>query len=215
MIYTSSYNNYKSNLYLTYDITSDLGKRAKYQGISYRCLIPSRTLLKFYQDNKRRLSKEELERIFILKYYQENLINLNPLELYKKLNNFYTSILLSYEEATEFSHRHIIASWLELLLDVKIQEVKIIDSKIELLERPSYIKNTLESVMKENINMKGFNSLRALFLYQMGERIEARINLLKNNTKNDFDNYQIESNRLKDEARIIEENYNKEKILRK
>ena len=101
---------------------------------------------------------------------------------------------------------------LSLVIDI---EVKIIDSKIELLERPSYIKNTLESVMKENINMKGFNSLRALFLYQMGERIEARINLLKNNTKNDFDNYQIESNRLKDEARIIEENYNKEKILRK
>ena len=88
MIYTSSYNNYKSNLYLTYDITSDFGKKAKYQGISYRSLIPSRTLLKFYQDNKRILSKEELERIFILKYYQENLINLNPLELYKKLNYF-------------------------------------------------------------------------------------------------------------------------------
>ena len=215
MIYTSSYNNYKSNLYLTYDITSDFGKKAKYQGISYRSLIPSRTLLKFYQDNKRILSKEELERIFILKYYHENLINLNPLELYKKLNYFYTSVLLSYEDVTEFSYRHIIASWFELLLDVKIQEVKITNSNIEVLERPSYIKDTLESVMKENINMKGFNSLRALFLYQMGERIEAKINLLKNNSKEDFDNYHLEANRLKEEARIIEENYNKEKILRK
>ena len=215
MIYTSSYNNYKSNLYLTYDITSDFGKKAKYQGISYRSLIPSRTLLKFYQDNKRILSKEELERIFILKYYQENLINLNPLELYKKLNYFYTSVLLSYEDVTEFSYRHIIASWFELLLDVKIQEVKITNSNIEVLERPSYIKDTLESVMKENINMKGFNSLRALFLYQMGERIEAKINLLKNNSNEDFDNYHLEANRLKEEARIIEENYNKEKIFRK
>ena len=215
MIYTSSYNNYKSNLYLTYDITSDFGKKAKYQGISYRSLIPSRTLLKFYQDNKRILSKEELERIFILKYYHENLINLNPLELYKKLNYFYTSVLLSYEDVTEFSYRHIIASWFELLLDVKIQEVKITNSNIEVLERPSYIKDTLESVMKENINMKGFNSLRALFLYQMGERIEAKINLLKNNSKEDFDNYHLEANRLKEEARIIEENYNKEKIFRK
>ena len=102
-----------------------------------------------------------------------------------------------------------------MLLDVKIQEVKITNSNIEVLERPSYIKDTLESVMKENINMKGFNSLRALFLYQMGERIEAKINLLKNNSKEDFDNYHLEANRLKEEARIIEENYNKEKIFRK
>ena len=183
MIYTSSYNNYRSNLYLTYDITTDFGKSVKYQGISYRRLIPSRVLLKLYQDNKKRLSEEELKKLFILKYYQETLININPFDLYIKLNNFYTSVLLSYEDATEFSHRHIIAAWLELFLDIKIQEIKITDSNIEFLERPTDIKDTLEAIIKENINMKGFNSLRALYLYQKGEQLEAKANILEHNNK--------------------------------
>ena len=84
---------------------------------------------------------------------------LNPEEVYQKLDN---SILLCYESNDQFCHRHIVAAWFEILLDVNMPEKKAKGDKIEEVERPTYIK---QDVMRCDRNMKEFNSLRALYLF--------------------------------------------------
>lgn len=88
---------------------------------------------------------------------------LNPEEVYQKLDN---SILLCYESNDKFCHRHIVAAWFEILLDVNVPEKKANGDKIEGVERPTYIKQYSEDVMRCSRNMKGFNSLRALYLFE-------------------------------------------------
>lgn len=57
--------------------------------------------------------------------------------------------MLCYETNTEFCHRHIVAAWFELLLGVEIPEAKAKDYEIEYnIERPEYIKEYLEEVIK-------------------------------------------------------------------
>ena len=53
---------------------------------------------------------------------------------------------------------------------------------IEEIEKPAYIKQYLEEVMRQNINMRGFNSLRALYLFEKGEKLEALANELEEKT---------------------------------
>ena len=60
-------------------------------------------------------------------------------------------------------------SWLyglKILLDVNVPKQKANGDKIEEVERPTYIKLYLEYAMRCNRNMKRFNSLRALYLFE-------------------------------------------------
>lgn len=58
------------------------------------------------------------------------------------------------------------AAWFEILLGVKVPEQKAKEDEVEEVERPAYIKQYLEEAMRNNRNMKGFNSLRALYLFE-------------------------------------------------
>ena len=89
------------------------------------------------------------------------------------------SILLCYEDNDKFCHRHIVAEWINLLLDIEVPEVKIDKKGIEMVERPSYIRETLEEIMKANINMRGFNSIRAAYLFDESEKFEQKANKLE------------------------------------
>lgn len=109
-------------------------------------------------------------------YYEQVLSELDPEDIYKKLDN---SVLLCYEENTEFCHRHIVAAWLEILLDIKVPEKKAHDYDVETIERPDYIREYLEDVMRKHCNMRGFNSLRALYLFEKGEQLEHETKKLK------------------------------------
>ena len=80
-------------------------------------------------------------------------------------------MLLCYEPNTEFCHRHIVAAWFEILLDEYVPEVKFSDH-IETVSRPFYVKCFLEDAMKYNRDMRGFKSLRALYLFEKAELYE-------------------------------------------
>lgn len=91
---------------------------------------------------------------------------MDPQQVYDELDY---SILLCYESNTEFCHRHIVAAWFEILLGINVFEKKATGYSIEEIEKPAYIKQYLEEVMRQNINMRGFNSLRALYLFEKGK----------------------------------------------
>jgi len=60
-------------------------------------------------------------------------------------------ILLCYEKAEEFCHRHIVAEYIELKYGIKVRDIEI-DENLNIIvnERPKYIKEfLLEAIEKE------------------------------------------------------------------
>ena len=211
MIYTSSYNNFKSDLYRGVSISFDKGKDAYFKKKCYLDLAPKKTFWRVWKNNRGIISEIENNTYYIEEYYKEVLSKLNPEKVYKDLNN---SFLLCYEDNLEFCHRHIVSAWLELFLDVEINEVKVTNLYIKKVEKPDYIKEILERVIKENINMRGFNSLRALYLFLEGEKFEQDANLYEEKYNKNYDHYRQAAAYLRSEADMAESEYNN-KLIKK
>jgi len=201
MICTSSHGRCIRTKYKTYAISGNRGKDANYYGECYPKLAPKLSFWKVWHDNIGKISEEENNRYYVSEYYKQVLSKLDPEEVYRELDN---SILLCYEPITKFCHRHIVAAWFELFLDVDVPEVNVSNNEIELVERPSYIKEYLVDAIKQNNDMKGFNSIRALYLYEQGEKLEEQANILEETTGTSYSDCRQFARTLKREATIVE-----------
>jgi len=210
MVTTCSHKNYNSNVYKTFDISGNHGKDVNYKGEYFSELAPKKDFWQIWHDNIGVISEEENNKYYIEQYYQQVLSKLNPEEIYDKLKY---SILLCYEDNTEFCHRHIVAEWFEILLDVQVSEIKVDGLNVRKVERPGYIRTYLEEVMKKNMNMRGFESLRALYLFEQGEKLEQKANELEKATGNYYDNYRQTACFYRCEADFAEEEYKRSKRI--
>lgn len=173
MIYTSSHNYYKSNVYETYAISGNRGKDANYKGKCYPKLAPKLGFWKVWHENIGKISEEENNYYYIKEYWNQVLSKIDPEEVYKELDN---SVLLCYEPNDLFCHRHIVSAWFELFLGIEVQEIKGngLDIEYDVPKLP-YIKEYLKAVIKNSIYMHGFKSIRAAYLYDK-DRIEEAYN---------------------------------------
>lgn len=210
MIRTSSYSAWNLDLYKTYSISGDRGKCANYQGEYYPKLAPKMSFWKKWYDNIGKVSEEENTQYYIQEYYIQVLSKLDPEEIFNDLNY---SVLLCYEQNTQFCHRHIVAAWFELLLGIEIPEIQVKDNIIEEVDRPDYIKNILEDVIRQNKNMRGFNSLRALYLFEKGEQLESYANDWEEKTGKCYDNLRQAACYFRSDADEEEANYNNQTKL--
>ena len=179
MIYTSRYKNI--NKYTFKDqvvsISGDRGKRAEYDGKCYPALAPKKSFWQVWFDNRGKISKEDNTKFYIEKYYEEVLSKMDVNKVYKELDE---KILLCYEDPQDFCHRQIVAAWFELYTGIKVPEVKQEDYyKLVEVPRDDFVKDYLEKVIKERVDMKGFSSLYSLNLYNKSEA------LLRNARNND------------------------------
>lgn len=150
MIGTSSYKNWKSSEFITYSISKDRGQKA---GYNRRVFLP----LALFSEN----AKGENE--YIKDYYENVLRKLDPYEVYESLDG---SVLLSYGTEGKLSHRHIVASWLELFLGVEVPELSADGKNIKLEgERREKVKAQLKVIINEKENLHGFDSIQAAYLY--------------------------------------------------
>lgn len=211
MIITSNYNNWKTDKYITYSISGNSGRDANYQGRCYTKLAPKIKFWKIWHDNIGKISEEENNRYYVQEYFNQVLSQLDPEQVYEELEY---SVLLCYEPNYEFCHRHIVAAWFEILLGITVPEKIIINNKIEEVERPKYIKEYLEDAMKYNRNMRGFKSLRALYLFEKSEKFETLANELEQKTNKCYDNYKQTACDLRCEADEIEVEYNQKKLIK-
>lgn len=211
MISTSSYKNINTDLYKTYSISGDAGKSIGYTGECYSKLAPKLSFWKTWHENIENIDEEENNKYYIEEYYEQILSVLDPNEVYDELNY---SILLCYEDENEFCHRHIVAEWLNLLLDVDIPEIKITENGIEEVERPQYIREHLEDVIKKDKNMRGFNSLRAAYLFEQSEKLEQNANRLEELGKK-CDDYRQLACYLRCDADEAEALYKKKRLIKK
>lgn len=190
MICTSSYDNFNTGIYSKYSISGNSGKDVGYKGNCYPFLAPKIGFWREWKENKCNKSFEENTKFYIRSYWEQILSKLDPLDVFNKLDG---SVLLCYEQNTEFCHRHIVAAWFEILLGEYVPEVRYTDH-IEVVSRPKYIKRYLEYVMRLNRNMHGFNSLRALYLFEKSKVYASR-------------GYKREACSLRFDAQLAEDEY--------
>lgn len=126
-----------------------------------------------------------------------------------------SSVLLCYEDASEFCHRHIVAAWFHLLLDKDVPEVKIENGRIVKVARPEYIEEELENIMRESLNMRGFTSLRALYLFNKGNEYDQKADKLYQEGKTNLaHDCRQAACFLRCDADEVEENYRASKRVR-
>lgn len=215
MIYTSNYENFKGSNYRTNSISWGKGVEYDYDGKSYMELAPLKSFWRTWKDNIGKISEEENNKYYIEQYYDLILSKLDVEKVYNDLDN---SVLLCYEENNLFCHRHIVSAWFELLLGEKVREVKLVNSKFKEVNKPSYIKDYLEDIMKSKINMKGFNSLRALYLFEKSNELDSKIDELQKDDRIGYELYaeaRTEACGLRVWADEIEAEYNKNKNIKK
>lgn len=211
MISTSSYDNWQSDKYETYSISGNRGKDVNYQGKCYPKLAPKKSFFETWHNNIGVLQEEENNRYYVQEYWNQVLSKLDPEQVYRELDN---SVLLCYESNTEFCHRHIVAAWFEILLDVTVPEKKAKDFEIENIDKPSYIKEYLDEAMRKNRNMRGFKSLRALYLFEKGEKLESEADRLEQETGKYYDHYRQAACFLRCDADEAEEKFNQKKLMK-
>lgn len=205
MIFTSSHQNWKIDRYTTYAISGNRGKDVQYHGQCYPKLAPKLFFWQVWHNQIGKISEEENNRYYVEEYWKQVLSKLNPKEVYQELDY---SVLLCYEGYDQFCHRHIVAAWFEILLGIHVPEVKLENGQIVEVTRPSYIKQYLEEAMKSNRNMRGFQSLRALYLFELGEKLELEADRLEKETGKCYDHlrqhacfYRCDADEAEDEYR--------------
>ncbi len=210
MICTSSHKNWQSTHYTTYSISGNRGKDANYNGPCYPALAPKLDFWKTWHDNIGIIPAEENNKFYVQEYYSQVLSKLDPEKVYSDLDY---SILLCYEDNTEFCHRHIVAAWFEILLNVTVPEAKAKDFNTEIVDRPEYIKEYLDEAMRKDRNMRGFKSLRALYLFEKGEKLEAEADRLEQKTGKCYDHYRQHASFLRCQADEAEDEFNQKTLM--
>ncbi len=87
-----------------------------YKGREYKKLAPNYWFFKKYKTDGD-------EEFYTKTYYEEILNKLDPKEVYKELGGD-SAVILCWESSEKFCHRHIVAEWLSLSLQIEIKEIK-------------------------------------------------------------------------------------------
>lgn len=160
---TSYYANLKNidiKKYIPVAISGDEGRLVGFQGKAMRELSP----YPFYK--KWKASEDEIERKlieheitideykklkeisqnhYINKFYNIVLKKLNPKDIADKLEN---CVMLCFEKPNKFCHRFLVASWLEINLDIKIDEYGF-ENDIEVNNNKANLIKKLQVLMEE------------------------------------------------------------------
>ena len=126
MIYTGNYKNCSSSE-LFVSISGDCGKMVDFKGNYCKLLAPKLSFWKKWHDNIGKIPELENIYFYIENYYYQVLKNLDINLLFSTLGNSF--IMGCYEDNEEFCHRQIVASYLEMLLGIDINEVTIKNNK--------------------------------------------------------------------------------------
>ena len=146
-IFTGNYDECKRGNLIS--ISGDRGKSVGFVGKAIPQLAPKRVFWNIWHSNMGKISSEANDRYYIQEYYRQVLSRLNLDEL---LSEEKDAILLCDEKGQEFSHRHVLAEYIEMKYRIKVRDIRIDENlNIEENKRPEYIRVMLEEIIeKEN-----------------------------------------------------------------
>jgi len=166
-----------------------------------------------YKDYDGDMSYESIKK-YINDYYINVLSKLDPEDMLDKVK--YT-IIVSDERNYSVAKRHIFSEWLSIFTGVTILESDYIDgNKAFPIEKPDFIRPILEDVIRENIiNDRGFKSLRALYLFEQGEKLESRADMLEEKNNRSYDYLRQNAAYLRSDADMEEAKYKNDTTSKK
>lgn len=146
-------------------ISGDRGAEVGFIGKCLPMLAPKYGFWKVWHDNIGKISEEENTRYYMREYFRQCLSKLDPEEVFNLIPN--DAKLLCYEENDQFCHRHLFAFWIELFLGEKTSEVYENPKRETLrkLDRPEYLKDMFEEIIKEEYDMHGFETIKEAYEY--------------------------------------------------
>ena len=174
-IMTSNYNNCITENGVS--ISEDRGNSIGFKGRFLPIFAPKKGFCDIWHNNIGKVSEEENTKYYVKEYYNQVLSQLDPNNMLKIIPD--GSILLCYEDNNEFCHRHLVAFWFELFLGMNTSEV-IENPKRETVrrvDRPDYLKDILEEVIKENYDMNGFDNIKDAYEYNRKKVQSKTLNL--------------------------------------
>lgn len=138
-MYTCSYNNFMSGYYNFLDVSNieDVNKIEE--------LIPSEKQKEKWNKKMENMPEDESIKYYTKEYFNEVLSKLDPNEIFEKLKY---SVIIGEE------NRHIIAEWLNLTLDIDVQEVAISSSVVYKLKRSNLYKECLNQMINKDKKIK-------------------------------------------------------------
>ena len=162
-INTANYNNCRTENGIS--ISGDRGKKVGFTGGCLPMFAPKKDFWLVWHDNIGKISEKENTKYYATEYYKQVLSKLDPQEIFNMIPE--EAILLCYEENDMFCHRHFLAFWFELFLEVRTSEVyeNPIRETLTRLSRPDYLKDVLEEVIRENYDMHNFNTIKEAYDY--------------------------------------------------
>ena len=173
MLITCGYGKHDLNAYTNYFILDEfLNNKACTN------LVPRGAFLTVWRNNIGIIDDDTNNKYYIEEYYKEVLSKLDVYKLYEELDN---SILFSYGDNNDFSIRHIIAEWFQILLGIRVPEIKICNNNIVELNRSKFIRECLEEIIRKNINMRFYKFIQAAYLYEQGSSLYKLAKLLNSN----------------------------------
>lgn len=177
VIFTGNYDNCKIGNIIS--ISGDKGRQVSFNREAMTLLAPKKSFWQIWHSNIGRIPPEENEEYYIREFYNQVLKKLDPEEVLDSLPNM--PILLCYENNTDFCHRHLVAFWFELFLEIETYEVKqnIKNESIIKLDRPEYLKQKLEKVIRESYPMNNFTTIHEAYLYNKNHGYYHDIQSLK------------------------------------
>ena len=178
-MYILNHKNFEEDKYYTGIAISKFNQNIEYQADDmgkYVDLIPDRSF-------EGKIESEEKVREYIKYYYNNVLSKLDPYKVYSELKY---DRLVTFGDG-EFSHGYIVAAWFELFLGAQVDCVNKVEVYKKLIDvKPKWTIDILEEEIKKTIdNMKGFNSVRALYLFNKGEELERKADELGDKISND------------------------------
>lgn len=217
LIATSNYAN-SGNDYRRVSISGDKGKNANFEGESFPILAPKKSFWEVWHNNIGKISAEENLKFYVEEYYKQILAKLKKDDIKKLVFSPSSRIFLCYEEPEQFCHRHVFVAYIKLLYGIEIPEVKLIQVKegnydyekfVQVERYPlDEITKILERVIKENTNMKGFNSLMALRLFEESKELDDKAFYLEEKSGLDYGNMYMVAAGLRVQADDAEQEYN-------
>ena len=168
VVLTGNYENCKTGNLIS--ISDDRGKKVNFDGLCLPKLFPKKDFTKDWNNIDNLIDMGD----YIKEYYLEVLSKIDPQELLNSFPEY--PILIDYNESM---YRHLVAFWFELFLEIKTYEVEVKPKRdtLQRLDRPEYLKQVLEKVIKENYNMNGFESISAAYHYNKSKEIEESYKL--------------------------------------
>lgn len=171
------------------------------------CIILEELNFKEAPNNKEASYEEQKE--YIREYYKEVLSKLDPYDMVHKLNGSY---LTSDERVESLSKRSIFSEWLKIYSDENINEMAMNENgDFVKFDSSDNVRITLEKIIREEKeDMKGFTSLKALYLYEKSKKLEE-LSMKFAGDKDFYAHYERMITILRSEAETIDYIYTKNK----